>query len=247
VALMSFVTKAFTGLQKKQLDNLLKNATGTVELGSVDAATTLTLHAKALIKHHAHALTGDYAYQLRTECNKATGDFFGQDMEVHAMINRTAGGIRGLSMCGRIQADKTLSGTSSLIPGYFLLDVDGAINGSGLFAALVAKIDAGGTFTAIGHLASLWVDSLQGGTVTGNHELIYATNNGESQMDSFIYLYPGDKITYFMVIDTANGMVGDEVAGDYAFTATRKLKVMVGGRNGAPGSVGYIPIDIPAA
>jgi hypothetical protein len=238
---MAFITKAFAGLQKRQIDNLLAKATGTVELGSVDAATSLTLHARALIKHHAHALTGDYAYQLRTECNKATGDFFGMDAEVHAMINRTAGGIRGLSMTGRIQASKTLSGTSNLIPGHFLLDVDGTINGTGLFAALVAKVDAGGTFTALSHLASLWVDSLQEGTVNGEHELIYMTNNGASQMDQAIYLYAGNKITRLFAIDTAAGMVGDAADGDYTFTKTRKIKVKLGGEDY------YLIADQPAA
>jgi prepilin-type processing-associated H-X9-DG protein len=216
-------------------------------LGADDTNPTLSFYLKGLIKHHAHASEGEYAHQLRTESNLATGNFFGMDCEVHQMLNRTAGGVRGLSMTGRIQASKTLSGTSNLIPGYFLLDVDGAINGSGLFAALVAKVDAGGTFTSIGHLASLWVDSLQEGTVTGNHELIYATNNGASTMDSFIYLYAGDKITNLFTIDTATGLVADAVSGDYTFTKTRKIKVSVGGREGGVGAeTGYIIVDIPA-
>jgi hypothetical protein len=191
-----------------------------------------------MVKQHDHASTGDYAYQLRTESNKATGGFFGMDCEVHSMISRTADMVRGISMCGRVTAAKIMSGSSSIIPGYFLLDVDGVIDGTGLFAALVAKVDAGGTFTSIGHLASLWVDSTQEGSVTGEHELIYASNNGVSQMDNFLYLYAGNKITNFFKIDTATGMVGDAVTADYTFTKTRKVKVVVGGETG------YLIVDI---
>jgi hypothetical protein len=200
--------------------------------------TTTGIDMTGMIKQHDHSSTGDYAYQLRTESNKATGDFFGMDCEVHSMISRTADMVRGISMCGRVTAAKIMSGSSSIIPGYFLLDVDGVINGTGLFAALVAKVDAGGTFTSIGHLASLWVDSTQEGSVTGEHELIYASNNGASQMDSFLYLYAGNKITNFFKIDTASGMVGDAVTADYTFTKTRKVKVVVGGETG------YLIVDI---
>lgn len=210
----------------------------TFTLGSTDADPTGQLYIKGTLKLHDHADTGDYAFQLRTESNAATGNFFGMDCEVHQMVSRTAGGIRGLSMTGRVTATKTISGTANIVAGHFLLDVDGTLNGTGLHAALVAKVDAGGTFTNVGHLASLWVDSLQEGTVTGEHELIYMTNNGATTMDNAFYIYAGDKITNLMTISTANGMVGDKAAGDYTFTATRKIKVNVGGETG------YIIVDI---
>jgi hypothetical protein len=192
-----------------------------------------------MIKQHDHASTGDYAYQLRTESNKATGDFYGMDCEVHSMINRTANSVRGLSMTARVTASTTISGSATSIhAGYFLLDVDGTLNGGGIFAPLIAKVDAGGAYTAVGHLASLWIDSTQEGSVTGEHELLYASNNGASQMDSFLYLYAGDKITNFFKIDTATGMVGNAVTADYTFTKTRKVKVVVGGETG------YLIVDI---
>ena len=149
------------------------------------------LYLVGSLKHHNHLTTESYGHQLRTEYNAGTGDFFGIDAEAHQAVDRTAGGVRGLSMCARLVAAKTISGSANMNAGHFLLDIDGTINGTGLFAALVAKVDAGGTFTAVGHLASLWVDSLQEGTVNGEHELIYATNNGAATMDQLLYVDNG--------------------------------------------------------
>jgi len=208
------------------------NVRGSFTVGQLDANPTSQLYLKGSLKLHAHALTGDYAYQLRTESNKATGNFFGEDLEVHQMLNRTADGVRGLSMCGRLKAGITMSGTSNLIPGHFLLDVDGTINGTGLFAALVAKVDAGGTFTALSHLASLWVDSLQEGTVNGSHELVYMTNNGASVMDQAFYIYGGNKISKLMELNTCGTMVGDKVDADIAYAHYRKVAVSVDGADG---------------
>lgn len=171
-------TTAFTG----------SIATGSQTIGSLDVDPTVQLYIKGTLKLHDHADTGDYAFQLRTESNHATTNFFGMDCEVHQMTNRTGGVIRGLSMTGRVTAEKTISGTANMIPGYFNLDVDGTLNGTGLHAALYAVVSDGGTFTAVSHLATLWVDSHQSGTVTGSHELVYLTNNGTTTMDCVFYI-----------------------------------------------------------
>lgn len=192
-----------------------------------ESADTLNVHG--LQKFHAHLVTESYGAQFRTEYNAATGDFFGIDAEAHQQVSRTAGGVRGLSMTARVVASTTVSGSANIVGGHFLLDNDGTLNGTGLHAALVAKVDAGGTFTAVGHLASLWVDSLQAGTVTGNHELIYATNNGASVMDNFLYLYAGNKITSFMKIDTATGMVSANTVGDATFANWKTIKIDLDG------------------
>lgn len=196
------------------------------------------LYLVGSLKQHDHSTTGEYAYQLRTEYNGATADFFGMDCETHQLISRTAGGVRGLSMTGRLTAATTMSGASNMIPVYGNLDIDGTINGTGLFSAGYFVVSAGGTFTSIGHLASLWVDSHQEGTVTGEHELIYMTNNGASTMDNAFYIYAGNKITNLFTIDTATGMVSDSTTADYTFTKTRKIKVVAGGE------IGYLIMDI---
>jgi hypothetical protein len=190
------------------------------------------------IKHHVHSTTGDYAYQLRTESNSATGNFFGMDCEVHQLIDRTAGGVRGISICGRLTASKTISGSANLIPFYGVLDIDGTLNSTGIFATGYLGVDAGGTFTAVSHLTSLWLNSAQEGTVNGEHELLYMSNNGASVMDQAIYVYAGNKITNLFTINTATGMVSDATTADYTFTKTRKVKVNVGGETG------YLVVDI---
>jgi len=211
------------------------NVRGSFTVGLLDVAPTAQLYIKGSLKLHDHASVGDYAAQLRTESNKATGNYFGIDAEVHQMLSRTAGQVRGISMCGRVTAGQTISGDASLIPGYFLLDVDGTIDGSGLFAALVAKVDAGGTFTNVGHLASLWIDSLQAGPVVGNHELIYMTNNGECKIDQAFYLYGGTaaqgiaNLFEFNTCTGAQNFLGDVVDADIAFAHYRKVKCTVDG------------------
>ena len=186
-------------------------------------------YLKGSFKNHDHLTVSGYSHQLRTEYNVATGDFFGMDLEAHQAISRTAGGFRGLSMCARNVAGSTFSGSANMVAGHFLLDNDGVFNGTGLHAALVAKVDAGGTFTNVGHLASLWVDSLQEGAVTGSHQLIYATNNGASVMDQFIYLYGGNKITSLIELNTCGTMVGDKVDADIAFAHYKKINITIDG------------------
>ena len=205
----------------------------TTHYGMFNVGTqTLDVHGKQ--KFHAHLVTESYGAQFRTEYNAATGDFFGIDAEAHQQVSRTGGGVRGLSMCARVVAGTTVSSTANIIGGHFLLDNDGTLNGTGLHAALVAKVDAGGTFTAVGHLASLWVDSLQEGTVTGSHELIYMTNNGASTMDQAIYLYGGNKISKLFELNTCGGMIAAKVDADIVFAHYRKVAVTI---DGLPGSL----------
>lgn len=186
-------------------------------------------YLKGSFKMHDHLTVAGYSHQLRTEYNVATGDFMGMDLEVHQAISKTAGGFRGLSMCARNAAGSTISGSVGMLAGWFQLDNDGVFNGTGLHAALVAKVDAGGTFTAVGHLASLWVDSLQEGSVTGQHELIYATNNGASVMDQAIYLYGGNKISNLIELNTCGTMVGNKVDADVTFAHYKKIAITIDG------------------
>lgn len=191
------------------------------------AVDTLDVHG--LQKFHAHLTTQSYGMQTRTEYNAATGDFFGVDMEAHQAISRTAGGFRALSMCARNVADSTLSGAASMVAGCFMLDNLGTFNGTGIHCAVIAKVNEGGTFTAVTHLTSLWVDSNQDGVVTGQHDLIYATNNGDSVMDQFIYLYGGNKINNLFELNTCGTMVGDKVDADIAFAHYKKIALTIDG------------------
>ena len=195
------------------------------------SANQLNVHGSQ--KFHNHLTTDSYGMQTRTEYNAATGDFFGIDAETHQYVSRTAGGVRGLSMCTRLVSDATVSGTANLVGVHGLLDIDGTLNGSGLHAAVVAKVDAGGTFTAVSHLASLWVDSLQAGTVNGNHELIYMTNNGATIMDSAFFIYSGHSITNLFTITTApaeTNILAADASGE-SMTVTHKIKLSIDGND----------------
>lgn len=199
------------------------------------------------IKHHVHASVGEYAYQLRTESNLATGNFFGMDAEVHQMISRTSGAVRGLSMTGRLTAAKTMSGSSSLLPIYGNVDIDGIIDGSGvMLAAGYFVLSDGGTFTDLSHYACVWLDSQQTGTVNGNHEFVYMSNNGATVMDSAFFLRAGNSVTNLFTIQTASNMVSDTATTSaYTYTKWKRIKVNIGGNDGGVGAeTGYLIVDI---
>jgi len=144
-----------------------------------------------------------------------------------------------------LAATYTMTG-GSLVGLYGQVSNLGTINGSGaILAELYGLLEDGGTFTAVSHIASAWLDSHLTKTISsGDSELLYMTNNGSTTLGSAIYLRPGNKITNFMTIDTASGMVSDKTEGDFTFTATRKIKVNVGGVNGVGAETGYLIVDI---
>jgi len=203
------------------------------------------LKANSYIKHHDHMSTGEYAYQLRTEANLATADFFGMDCEVHQPVDRTAGALRGLSMTCRLTAAKTLSGNASMIPIYGNLDIDGIVSGAGvMLAAGYFVMSDGGTFTELSHYCSVWFDNQQTGTVNGEHEFAYMTNNGDSTMDQALFIWAGNKITNLFRIETASGLVSAATTSAYTYTKWRRIKVVVGGMNGVGAETGYLIVDI---
>jgi len=140
---------------------------------------------------------------------------------------------------GRLAATYTMTG-GSLIGAYGQACNLGTLNGSGaMVAGSYSLLEDGGTFTAVSHIAAAWLDTHLTKTITaGIYDLLYTTNNGTTQVDNAIYIYAGDKITNFVTISTASGMVSDATTADYTFTKTRKIKVNVGGETG------YIVVDI---
>jgi len=177
---------------------------------TVDAGD-LALYPKGGIKHHDHLTTREYAYQLRTETTRTTTIFRGMDCEVHTGASVTAGGIHGFSMAMRVAAAHTVSGTVGSIAAIVgILDIDGTANsGTTVFTAGNFKVNDGGTITAVNHLCSMWLDSTQeDASFTGNHELLFMTNNGASVMDQAIFIYGGNSITNLFELNTVSGMVG---------------------------------------
>jgi hypothetical protein len=206
-----------------------------------DTEETILQATDGVTKIHTRPAAGGYSLEVKSEPTIVTGTHFGIEATVDAIPSTatSAAGIRGAGAIGRLKATYTMT-SGSLIGAYGQACNNCTLNGSGVMVAGTYSLLAdGGTYTAVSHAASLWVDSQLAQTVTaGNAELIYATNNGATTLGNAIYIYAGNKITNLFTIDTASGMVGDKVNGDYTFTATRKIKVVAGGETG------YLIMDI---
>lgn len=170
--------------------------------------------------------TEDYAFQIRSESGKTSGSHWGIDSETHLKATGAANimGVRGV---GVIDTGYTATGVS-LVGVYGQVRADGALAGSGsMMAALYGLVEASAAITA-SHVASLWLDSHQANTVTGEHELMYMTNNGAARMDQAIFLYPGNKITHLLTIDpTDDGLVSD--ASGKTLTPLKAINVKIDG------------------
>jgi hypothetical protein len=163
----------------------------------------------------------DYADQIRMVSGKTSGSIWGLDNETHVAANGTAS-VRGIQ--GVAVLDSTFTATGATYIGtYGQVRADGTFTGAGFMAALYGLVEASAAITA-SHVCSLWLDSHQANAVTGNHELLYMTNNGAAVMDQAIYIYGGNNITNFIEFNTCNGMVSDtaETGG-----TSKKIKITV--------------------
>jgi hypothetical protein len=171
--------------------------------------------------------TEDYAFQIRSESAKTSGTHWGIDSETHLKATGTAS-IRGVQ--GVAVVDTSFTVTNGTIIGvYGQARADGAVAGGGGFlAALYGLIEEGGGAIAASHVASAWLDSHRNTAVTGEHELLYMSNNGAATMDQAIFIYPGNKITHLFTIDpTDDGLVAD--ATGESLTPVKKINVKIDG------------------
>jgi len=202
----------------------------------------LDLHG--YLKVHNHSTTIGYAIEAKSNFNGTATAHFGIISTVEwepTGLTATAGGVQGLHGVARLAATYTITG-GSLIGTYGQICNLGTINdsGGGVFAAgMYSLIEDGGVYTAVCHLASLWVDShLAQAVSAGNYDMCYITNNGLTVAGNVFYIYAGHGITNLFTIDTADGMVSASTTADYTFTKTRKIKVVAGGETG------YLIMDI---
>lgn len=190
-------------------------------ISMTDTRTTF----KGQTRFHRRPTSEDYVIQLRSTSTKTSGTHWGMDAETHLIASGTAS-LR--SVQGVAVLDATYTSTAGTLIGvYGQTRADGTFNAAGGFmAALYGVVEASAAITA-SHVCSLWVDSHQANAVTGNHELIYASNNGAATMDSVMYIYGGDLITNLFTISTAAGMVAD--ATGESMTVTKKIKLNIDG------------------
>lgn len=181
---------------------------------------------KGNTRFHKRPTSDDYVIQLRSTSTKTSGTHWGVDAETHLIANGTAS-IR--SVQGVAVLDATYTSTDGTLIGvYAQARSDGTFNAAGGFlAAIYGVIEASAAITA-SHVCSAWLDSHQANTVTGEHELLYMTNNGAATMDQAIFLYPGNKITHLITIDpTDTGLVAD--ATGETLTPVKKINVKIDG------------------
>lgn len=206
-----------------------------------DTGETVLHATDGVHKLHTRPATGGYGLEVKTEPTIITGTHFGIECTVDAKpsASDTGSGVRGGGFIGRLYTGYTKTG-GSLVGGYSQVCNNGTVNGAGVMVTgHYSLIEDGGTYTAVSHLSAAWLDSHLTKTVSaGNAEFLYISNNGSTTFNDAIYIYAGNKITNLFTISTASGMVGDKASGDYTFTATRKVKVNVGGETG------YIVVDI---
>lgn len=167
--------------------------------------------------------TNSYAEQIRANSGLSSGTFLGLDNETHLTKTGTSSlmSTRGVAV-----VDSTYTCTGGTIIGtYGQARADGSVAGSSFMSGLYGLIEASAAITA-SHVCSAWLDSHQANTVTGNHELLYMTNNGAATMDNAIYLYGGDKITSFAKFDTCAGMVSDTAT---TSGTSKKIKIDIDG------------------
>jgi hypothetical protein len=205
--------------------------------GAVAAGGTTVLQAKnGVTKIHNRPNADGYALEVKSEPTVVTGTHFGIECTVDAKPSTatSAAGIRGGGFIGRLAATYTMTG-GSLIGGYSQACNLGTINGaSAMVAGHYTLIEDGGTFTAVDHLAGAWIDSHLTKTVSaGIKDMLYITNNGTTQFDNVMYIYPGNKITNLFTIEsTDTGLVSAKTDADIAYAHYRKVNVNVHGQAG---------------
>jgi len=167
--------------------------------------------------------TNSYALQVRTESGNTSGQQWGIDCEAHLKKTGTASviGVQGVSVL-----DTSFTATAvTLIGTYGQARADGTVAGASFMTGLYGLIEASAAITAT-HVTSCWLDSHQANAVTGQHDLLYMTNNGAATMDQAINIYGNNAITALMSLNTCGGMVAAtaETGG-----SSKKIKIVIDG------------------
>jgi hypothetical protein len=221
---------------KLKVMNLITATSGLFQ-GAAAAGGTTVLQAKnGVTKIHNRPNADGYALEVKSEPTIVTGTHYGIECTVDAKPSASdaAAGIRGGGYIGRLAATYTKTG-GSLIGGYSQACNLGTLNGAGvIMAGHYSLLEDGGTFTSVSHVAGSWIDShLTKAVSSGVKDMLYITNNGTTQFDNALFIYPGNKITNLFTIDpTDTGMVGAKVDADIAFAHYRKVNVNVHGTDG---------------
>ncbi|MDD4971898.1 MAG: hypothetical protein PHT07_20930 [Paludibacter sp.] len=211
-------------LAKKEWVNDLLSA-ATVYIGSAlkNGYVRLTGHVK-VDNRPSGGTTDDYALQVRSESAKTSGTHWGVDCETHLKKTGSAS-IR--SVQGVAVVDSTFTATGATLNGvYGQVRNDGAIAGASFLAALYGVLEAGQAITA-SHVCAAWLDSHQANAVTGEHELLYMSNNGAASLDQVIYA--SGQAETLLHVNAAGGPALNYVSDGAAVGAVKKIKIKING------------------
>ena len=165
-----------------------------------------TASAVMSLKMHNHLSTATMNAEYKYETINTSGANYGIYNEAHISATGTASVTASLN-AAVVASTFTVTG-GTIIGCYGQARADGTVAGASFMAGLYGLIEEGGGAITASHVASAWLDSHRNTAVTGNHELLYMTNNGTATMDQAIYIYGGNKISKLMELNTVSGMVG---------------------------------------
>ena len=185
-------------------------------------------------KFHARPALNGSVVEMRSRPKHLTDVHAGIDADVEWRTDEatiTGGRIRSLQGVAHLTSTKTYTGNGGLTGVYGQIRADGTVDGSGIHSALEGLLETGGTWTAVSHLAGLWLDSHLAAVPTGETEFIYISNNGAGTIGQAIYVYGGNEITNLLNLNTVAGMVSANTAGGGTlnFTDWRTIKCVIEG------------------
>lgn len=189
------------------------------------------------LKFHNHDTTNTYAMEVKYDYQATTGTAFGIDCTCEiepgggTPAARTAGGLRAVQGVARFQTGFTsTAGSDAGIYGQFCNL--GTINGGSNYpSAGYLLVEDGGTWTSVGVLSVLWLDThLAQAISSGSSYFLNITNNGSTTTwTSAIHVYAGNGITNLFKIDTASGMVSANTVADATFANYKTIKIDLDG------------------
>lgn len=216
------------------------NANGNTVIGN-SSSDTITFTAKQAgtlyrnetgssvmsLKQHNHDTTATIGtMEGKTESTATSGAFTGIWNEAHTNADGTGSVTADLNAAVVVTGKTNTGGT--IIGSYGQARADGTVAGSGFMAGVYGLIEEGGGAITASHVTSAWLDSHRNTAVTGNHELLYMSNNGTASLDSV--MYASGQAEALIHLNTAGGPALNYIS-DTAETAgaAKKIKILVEG------------------
>jgi len=181
--------------------------------------------------------TNSYAVQIRHNVGNTSGSVSSLDHEAHIVADGTAS-LRGVQGVAVVDSGKTNTG-GTLNGVYGQVRNDGTVAGASFLAALYGILEAGQAITA-SHVCAAWLDSHQANAVTGEHELLYMSNNGAAALDQV--MYASGQAGALIHVNTAGGPALNYISGPGTAADGTPIKVKIL-HNGTPYYINAYPTD----